>query len=567
MKYCGIVGKTVRRTGLALSALALSCLAFAPCTAAAADAAVPSEKDETVYVYTNPDGSVKRTEVSTFLKNSSGSPELSDSSNLTGIEGEDDKTFAGSGDSIVWNAGGDNVTYKGATTAALPVSIRVTYTLDGQPIAAEDLAGKSGKVTIRYDYENHSSVTVTVNGASQTVYTPFTCITALMLDGKDFKNITVENGKTINDGDDVIVAGYAMPGLKQSLGYMADDADLPDHFSVTADVTSFELKSTMTIATAGLMSEFDTNDLGVGDFSAAGALTDAMGKLIEGSSKLTDGLVVLKDGIGAVNEGTGALTQGATSLSGGLYQLTYGTGEAPGLQGASEAATQLVSGLDQVSAGLLKLVDETTGLPAAAAALTELATAHADETATIGAAQAELKALLALEGASALPHENIDKVMLDAGTMAATVGQVAPGVKTASDGLKEASSTLASIATGAKSLPQGLATAVEVAKQLYGGASELEAHTAQLEDATKQLAEGAQAAVDGSKTLTQGMQTFNDEGVSQLVNTLQNDFGGTLDRINALSDAAKSYDNFGGITQGTAGSVKFVFETDAIKKQ
>ena len=63
------------------------------------------------------------------------------------------------------------------------------------------------------------------------------------------------------------------------------------------------------------------------------------------------------------------------------------------------------------------------------------------------------------------------------------------------------------------------------------------------------------------------MRTFNDQGVSQLVNTLQSNYGGMLDRMNALSDAAKSYTNFAGITPGTAGSVKFIFETDAINRE
>lgn len=563
MKYCGVL----KRMGLALSAAALCSLMLAPGLAGAADVAVPSEKDETVYVYTNADGSVKSSEVSTILKNPDGALKLSDSTNLADVKGEGDVSHSGSGSSLTWDAEGKDVTYTGKTSAEAPVAMRVTYTLDDQPVTADELAGKSGKVTIRYDFENHSMQTAAIRGVSQTIYTPFTCVTALMFDGDDFKNVTVENGKVINDGNDIVVAGFAMPGLKQSLGTMADDADVPDHFTVTADVTNFELKSTMTIVTAGIMSEFDADSLGIENLDEASALTDAMGQLIDGSSKLTDGLNVLKDGITAVNEGTSALSSGVTTLSGGLYQLAYGSGDVPGLAGVSDSASQLVDGLEKVSTGIQQIADETTGLPAAAATLTELASTYADEATTVAAAQTELAALVAAAGDTPPAHDNLNKILGDAGTMADAVNQVAPGVQSASDNLKSASATLASIVTNAKSLPQGLATAFEVAKELYGGATGLEAYTVQLEDTTKKLAEGAQAAVDGSKTLTQGMQTFNDEGVAQLVNTLQNDFGGTLDRMNALSDAAKSYTNFGGITEGTTGSVKFVFETDAIKKQ
>ncbi len=552
-----------KHAGLALSAIALSSLALAP-SVAAADTAAPTEKDETVYVYTNADGSVKNAEISTVLKNPDGAAELSDSSNLTDIKGEKDTTFSGSGSSIVWNADGKNVTYKGATASEAPVSIRVSYTLDGQPISPDQLAGKSGRITIRYDFENHSAVTATIRGTTQTIYTPFTCVTALMFDGKDFKNVTVENGKVINDGDDMIVAGFAMPGLKQSLGSMADNADVPDHFTVTADVTNFELKSTMTVVTAGILSELDSSSIGMGDLDDASALTDAMNTLIDGSGKLTTGLDALASGASQLSAGTNALTSGADSLSGGIYALAYGYGDTPGLTAARDGATALAGGLSQLSNSLAALANAETGLPAAAGALSTLSAEYADEASTVAAAQAELAALAE---ASGLPHDNIDKVLADASVMSATLAATAPGVEAASAGVYEAAAATATLSSNAQALPAGLSAAVDAAEILQVGAAELEAGAAQLEAAAQQLATSTQEAANGSKTLTQGMQTFNNEGVSRLVNVIENDYGGLLDRMNALSDAAKAYSNFGGITDGTTGTVKFVFETDAIKKQ
>lgn len=46
----------------------------------------------------------------------------------------------------------------------LPVGVNLTYYLDGKEIQPSDLAGKSGKVKIRIDYENKQQETAEVNG-------------------------------------------------------------------------------------------------------------------------------------------------------------------------------------------------------------------------------------------------------------------------------------------------------------------------------------------------------------------------------------------------------------------
>ena len=550
MKYCGVL----KRMGLALSAAALCSLMLAPGLAGAADVAVPSEKDETVYVYTNADGSVKSSEVSTILKNPDGALKLSDSTNLADVKGEGDVSHSGSGSSLTWDAEGKDVTYTGKTSAEAPVAMRVTYTLDGQPVTADELAGKSGKVTIRYDFENHSTQTAAIRGVSQTIYTPFTCVTALMFDGDDFKNVTVENGKVINDGNDIVVAGFAMPGLKQSLGTMADDADVPDHFTVTADVTNFELKSTMTIVTAGIMSELDAKSLGVGEFDDASALTDAMGQLIDGSDKLTTGLEELASSSKQLEAGASSLLGGAQALEGGLYVLA--SDDALGKLQAGAAS--LASSIGQISG---KVSESRTMLAEAAAAL-ENAGGSAEE---LAAAQAVLESNK--DKISEADYATLSKALADGAKSAQTAGAIGGKLKDADASFAALVSGLNSAEQGASNLESGAASAIDTANELAAGAQQLVGGAEQLNIAVPQLTQAMQQAADGSKTLTQGMQTFNDEGVAQLVNTLQNDFGGTLDRMNALSDAAKSYTNFGGITEGTTGSVKFVFETDTIKKQ
>lgn len=543
----------------ALAALMLCICVMAPAFAHAADAPAAPEKDETVNVHTASDGSVVSVDVTTLLRNPNAADELADSSTLENIEGKNAKTFFGEGDTIIWRANGEDVTYTGSTSQAVPVSLGVSYTLDGQPIAPSELAGKSGKVTIRYDFTNHSAMTATVNGSVQTIFTPFTCITALLLDSADFKNVSVENGRVVNDGNDIIVAGYAMPGLKASLGSMAENAEIPEHFTVTADVVNFELKTSMTIVTAGLMSDFNVEALGVESVDDASALTDAMGQLISGSEQLTSGLGALSEGLKQVESGAAGLHEGAESLSGGLYALA---GEG-GLGTLASGANSIASAIGQVGDAASTMKGE---LQSASAVLEQAASAAEAYEAALATMQAHKDEMLAQTSLSDAEYSAVEGALLAAQESSNAVLSIAESMKASFDKLDQLKSSVAQIQDSAATLAGGIHDASDSAIELAYWASELESYAEQLSFAMPALVQGAQSATDGSKTLTQGMRTFNDEGVAQLVNTLQDRYGGMLDRMNALSDAAKSYANFAGIAQGSRGSVKFVFETEAITR-
>lgn len=87
--------------------------------------------------------------------------------------------------------------------------MKMTYYLDGEEITPEELAGKSGKVTIRADYTNKEK-------AENGVYVPFAAVTGMMLN-KNFTNVEVTNGKVVSDGNNQVVVGFAFPGLSESL--------------------------------------------------------------------------------------------------------------------------------------------------------------------------------------------------------------------------------------------------------------------------------------------------------------------------------------------------------------
>ena len=298
-----------------------------------------ADKDESVYLISDANGNVNKTIVVDHLKNKDKKDTLEDASNLTDIENVKGKEkFTQSGDKLTWQAGGKDIYYQGTATEEPPVTQKVTYYLDGKEISPEDLAGKSGKVKIRFDYTNTTSYTETVNGEKQTVSVPFAAITGLVL-GDGFENIEVTNGKAEVSNSSSVVLGYALPGLKDSLGIKDGDLDgdvnIPEYMEMTADVENFSMPAAMTfvvnasdyVSTDGI----DTSDLDdmINDLKDASTqLQDGSKTLAEGTDTLADGLSTLQSKLGTFASGVGTLqsglktyTDGVSTLSGGLNKL------------------------------------------------------------------------------------------------------------------------------------------------------------------------------------------------------------------------------------------------------
>ena len=342
-----------------------------------------ADKDESVYLISDANGNVNKTIVVDHLKNKDKKDTLEDASNLSDIENVKGKEkFTQSGDKLTWQAGGKDIYYQGTATAEPPVTQKVTYYLDGKEISPEDLAGKSGKVKIRFDYTNTTSYTETVNGEKQTVSVPFAAITGLVL-GDGFENIEVTNGKAEVSDSSSVVLGYALPGLKDSLGIKDGDLDgdvnIPEYMEMTADVENFSMPAAMTfvvnasdyVSTDGI----DTSDLDdmINDLKDASTqLQDGSKTLAEGTDTLSDGLSTLQSklgtfasGVGTLQNGLKAYTDGVSTLSGGLNTLGNSTGAlVSGADKLNSGAGQLASGSATLKDGLKSYTDGASQLNA-----------------------------------------------------------------------------------------------------------------------------------------------------------------------------------------------------------
>ena len=272
-----------------------------------------AEKDETVYVIADASGAPQKVIVSDWLKNEQKNSDIAsisdDGNGGYSIDAEN---------SHAWDAASGELDGQ----PDLPVSVNLTYMLDGKEMTAEQIAGKSGKATIRFDYTNHQKQTVSINGKDTDVYVPFTVITGAVLDDSVFSNIEVSNGKVINDGTRTIVIGFALPGMQESLDLNADSIKIPDSIEITADVKNFSLTTTLTMVTNDVFNEAAEDIEKKRD--EKGDEDVSLEKLTGGISQLTDGSSALYDGTSQLLEKSGMLISGIHQLASGGQQVSGG---------------------------------------------------------------------------------------------------------------------------------------------------------------------------------------------------------------------------------------------------
>ncbi len=287
-----------------------------------------TSKEETVYILADADGSVQKIIVSDWIKNIAGMSEVYDRSELNDLETVRDELACteGTDNAKVWDAQGKDIYYQGNIDKELPVSMTVTYLLDGKEISPRELAGKSGKVTIRFNYTNDQYEEVEIDGEKTRINVPFAMMTGMVLDDEVFTNVEVTNGRLVNDGSRTVVVGLAFPGLQETLDVDPDKMEIPDYVEVTADVKDFELGMTATVASNDVFSgiNLDKEDAVEELNGSMEELTDAMDQLMDGSSQLYDGLCTLLDKSGELIEGIDKLASGAAELRNGAGSLDEG---------------------------------------------------------------------------------------------------------------------------------------------------------------------------------------------------------------------------------------------------
>ena len=567
-------------------------------------------KSETVYAVMNGDGSIKSTTVSEHLYSASGLSGVTDKTTLTDIQNtESDAEFTQNGEELVWNTEDTDVYYKGNTDKALPIDVKVTYALDGQEAALEDLIGKSGHLTVTVALKNNETGTVNVNGKDRTIVTPLITAVGVILGG-DASNVTAEHGMIESAAKSSVAAFVTLPGVKDSLsGLLPDEVDsiedyLQDTVTVEADVTELTCPQVMvacatSTAALGTSNVFDLssiNDLTDG----INQLNDAMSQLMDGASQLVDGTSQLANGVLALLDGANTLNNGAAALDDGLGQLTNG------LDTLSSNNSALNAGAQQVADGVLAsanktlkeggLIDEDMTWSDYEAVIDNILTMN-DKTLAAGRrkivrtvweqapsfkdSQLDLALYLSatktnhdLEAALKL-MQNYDPSMLCGLVQLLTSEDAKNTAKAELKYQVENSQDMADVRALKTSLSQiqffvssvnqytaGVQTAADGAHSAKDGSAQLAAGTKTLYDGVNTLNTGAGQLNDGAGRLNDGLNQFNEEGISKLTGALDQDqLHGLKTVLDEMTDRLNDYTSFAGAPDDAESSVKFVYKT------
>ena len=567
-------------------------------------------KSETVYAVMNGDGSIKSTTVSEHLYSASGLSGVTDKTTLTDIQNtESDAEFTQNGEELVWNTNDTDVYYKGNTDKALPIDVKVTYALDGQEAALEDLIGKSGHLTVTVALKNNETGTVNVNGKDRTIVTPLITAVGVILGG-DASNVTAEHGMVESAAKSSVAAFVTLPGVKDSLsGLLPDEVDsiedyLQDTVTVEADVTELTCPQVMvacatSTAALGTSNVFDLssiNDLTDG----INQLNDAMSQLMDGASQLVDGTSQLANGVLALLDGANTLNNGAAALDDGLGQLTNG------LDTLSANNAALNAGAQQVADGVLAsanktlkeggLIDEDMTWSNYEAVIDNILTMN-DKTLAAGRrkivrtvweqapsfkdSQLDLALYLSatktnhnLEAALKL-MQNYDPSMLCGLVQLLTSEDAKNTAKAELKYQVENSQDMADVRALKTSLSQiqffvssvnqytaGVQTAADGAHSAKDGSAQLAAGTKTLYDGVNTLNTGAGQLNDGAGRMNDGLNQFNEEGISKLTGALDQDqLHGLKTVLDEMTDRLNDYTSFAGAPDDAESSVKFVYKT------
>lgn len=459
-------------------------------------------KQETVYVNTDASGNETKVLVSDWLKSGDRKGELQDVSSLKDIENvKGEEEYTAKGNQLVWNAEGKDIYYQGTTDKELPVGMEITYSLDGEEIKPEELAGKSGNVKIRIKYYNNTGSKKSIGGKKELIYTPFLMITGAILPVDNFSNVTVDNGTVLSEGENHIVAAYGMPGMKENLALDSLDAledagvdlsrlqkKLTDTVTIQADVTDFQLEAMYTMASSQFFGELELDQAEDGKEleDKLDELTDSTQLLVDGTNDIQSGTQTLKDSfqeyadaVGTLKKGTGKLDNGSRKLNTGVAAYTKGTDKLLG------GVKDYVKGTQKLSKGVLSYTAGTQSLVSAVGQLRDATSSLPEQYKTFG----DGVNTFVTSVNTLLSQENMTSLTSGASSLKNGVASLDNGLTSAAQGVKKMNETVSQLKE-----TEELDSCVQGLEQMLTGYTQLAAQAQAQGDNQAALQYKAQAA-------------------------------------------------------------------------
>ncbi len=385
------------------------------------------DKNETVYVKMNSDGTTKSCDI------------------------------------VNWkNANGDNIYSNETSNSSLPLKVDITYYLNGEKIDADKLGGASGEIEIKIHIKNNTADTKKISydnfisGVAGTFskkeYTPFMAQVGIDLPLKTFSDINAPGAATVLLGETMKLTWLKFPYPEVNL-------------SVKMKAKSFELGSISVTMLPQMppISSIEIESSLIKMYNGISDMDDSAKLLIKGVKKAQTGSAALKNGIDefAANfskaaAGSSALAASVPGLSTGLLQVSSAASQ---LGLATDAQMQMIDNIQAVNSGLQSSIANLSSIPGMETTVAQLTAALQKQQALI----ALLKNGGTLPDSTAFPGLSTTKnglTQLKGGIDSLSGGSDKLSAATAelSSGLQKLNSYLPAISSGAKKLDAGILT-------------------------------------------------------------------------------------------------------------
>lgn len=555
-----------------------------------------SQKEEVIYIMTDADGNVDNINAVNIF----GKGDVTDYGDYSSVKmlNTTDKINQ-SGDKITFSSDKEKVYYQGTMKdTQIPWNISFTYTLDGKEIAPEDLAGKSGALTIHVKVDKNEECT-------SDFYDNTALQATLTLDTEKCENITADGATLANVGANKQISYTVLPGKGL-------DAE------VSADVTDFEMDAiTINGVKMNLDVDIDDDELmdkvtqimdasrelndGAGELvDGAGELADGTGELVDGGSNLVNGAESLDSGINSLNSGISSLSDGVNNMQSALNQLN---GKSGNLTNGSAAVKQGIASVASGSANLQSAISYDAykaTMSAKGLDIDELQAGNTQAIAQISSQSSQLST--AIDKIKSTPGYEYNQVFKDlvaqlenqknsldniqtlltgnnaalsganqyysavageAGNLTSGLNELNSNYETLDSGINEYTNGVSQITSASAQLVEGTGTLASGSKELVKGSSLLKEGTSTLYSGMQSLNDGANELNDGTKELKDGTQEFFDK-----TDGMDTQIEDTMDEmLDSITGGDSETESFVSGKNGTIDSVQFVIKASAIEKQ
>lgn len=492
-------------------------------------------KDETIYTNLNKDGSLFKTTVVNHLYNANEETieditELKEILNLNGKE-----KFTINGSNINWNNKGHEIFYQGIIDKELPIETSIEYYLDGQKIESKDLIGKKGNVKIIIKLINTDKHEVVVNGYKENLYTPFVVTAGTIISNKNNSNISVSNGKVVNNGSKSVLVSLASPGLYENIKN-EEFVDM-DTITISFDTTKYKDMPIYLVATPKLI---DNTDLKV--FNKLDNLYNNVDKLQTNMNTIESGANSLEEGANKIATGSKEISDNLLNLVNYMKQLEEGTHDLD--EGLNTLLTKL-----EYAKNLIKNPD-TTELDTLSAGNTQAINELTNTNQMIKSMFSQYNIDIDNTPIEYLPEnlQTYKKTYDGNNKLIYLLNQNNYAIEQTKTKMLETTLTiqelLNQVTTGVGELKKGSNT-------LYSSTSKIRNGIEELYSGSITLTEGANTLATGTTTLKSGISIYNREGINTLSN-YANKARNYTNKLEALVKLSNDYKGFASTNSSTS---------------